>query len=83
YGGEEFIALLTGAQRDDVLRVAEAMRAGVQDGGLHANGRPVKVTVSIGVAMFGVGDSLDGAFERADKALYAAKRQGKNCVVFG
>ena len=83
YGGEEFIALLTGAERDDVLRVAEAMRAGVQDGGLHANGRPVKVTVSIGVTMFGVGDSLDGAFDRADKALYSAKRQGKNRVVFG
>ena len=33
------------------------------------------------MAMFGVGDSLDGAFDRADKALYAAKRQGKNRVV--
>lgn len=83
YGGEEFVALLTGAQREDVSRVAEAMRAGVQDGGLHAKGRPVKVTVSIGAAVFGVGDSLDAAFDRADKALYAAKRQGKNRVVFG
>ena len=36
-----------------------------------------KVTVSIGVTMFGVGDSLDGAFDRADKALYSAKRQGR------
>lgn len=83
YGGEEFVALLTGAQREDVLRVAEAMRAGVQDGGLHAKGRPVEVTVSVGAAMFGVGDSLDAAFDRADRALYAAKRQGKNRVVFG
>ena len=81
YGGEEFVVLLTGAERDDALRIAEAMRQGVLNGGLHANGQPVKITISCGLAIFAEGDSPETVFERADKALYQAKGQGKDRVV--
>ncbi len=81
YGGEEIVVLLTGAQADDVTRLAEEMRKSVEKGGLHAHGKPVRITVSGGAAMFAAGDVPEAVFERADQALYRAKQQGKNCIV--
>ncbi len=81
FGGEELVLLLTGAVRDDALRVADAMRLAVEQGGLHASGEPVTVTVSGGLSLFAEGDSPEAVFERADQALYEAKRQGKNRIV--
>jgi diguanylate cyclase len=83
YGGEEFVTLLTGADGQAALQVADAMRTAVEDGGLHANGQPVAITLSGGLSVFAVGDSPEGVFERADRAMYQAKRQGKNAVVRG
>lgn len=81
YGGEELVVVLTGAPLEDALRIAEQMRAAVEDGGLHAHGKPVRLTVSGGLAMFAGEDTPGDVFERADKALYKAKHRGKNCVV--
>lgn len=81
FGGEELVLLLTGADRDDALRVADAMRVAVEQGGLHASGKPVNVTVSGGLSLFAKDDSTEAVFERADQALYEAKRQGKNRIV--
>ena len=81
YGGEEIVVLLIGARAPDALRLAEDMRAAVENGGLHAHGRPVGLTVSGGLTLFAGGDSPDEAFDRADAALYKAKGQGKNRVV--
>ncbi len=81
FGGEELVLLLTGAEGDDALRVADAMRVAVEQGGLHASGQPVKVTVSGGMSLFAEGDSPEVVFERADQALYEAKRQGKNRII--
>jgi len=83
FGGEEFVLLLTGAKQEDALHVADAMRDAVEQGGLHAHGEPVKVTVSGGLAMFAGNESAESVFERADKALYVAKGKGKNCIVTG
>jgi len=83
YGGEEFVVLFTGASGEDALRVAETMRKGVMNGGLHAKRKPVEVTVSGGIGVFAKGDTPESVFERADRALYKAKRQGKNCVIIG
>ena len=83
YGGEEFVTLLTGADTQAALQVAEAMRTAVEGGGLHANGRPVTITLSGGLSVFAAGDSPEDVFERADRAMYQAKRQGKNAVVRG
>jgi diguanylate cyclase len=82
YGGEEFAVLLIGAGRAASLRVADEMRQAVARAGLHARNRPVEVTISCGVAEFTGDDSPEKVFERADAALYEAKRTGKNrCVL--
>ena len=82
YGGEEFAILLTETDPVGGMLVAERLRAAVEDYPFSPVGVERKVTVSIGVASIdgtsGEGRSL---VERADEALYAAKRSGKNRVV--
>jgi len=78
FGGEEFVCLLCGAKGREALKVAEEMRRSVEENGFHSHGKPVPVTISCGIATFSGEDSRDGVFARADKALYEAKRAGKN-----
>jgi diguanylate cyclase (GGDEF)-like protein len=75
-GGEEFAMLLPGAGPQDAGTVAERIRSAVEQ-----ITEPVPVTASIGVSAAPAGD-VDGRdlLERADGALYAAKRQGRNQV---
>lgn len=82
YGGEEFVVLLTGADTDDALRVAEMMRSSVEQAGMHSHNKPVKITLSGGIAQLQGDETIEQLFERADKAMYQAKQFGKNrCVV--
>lgn len=82
YGGEEFVVLLPGATVQDALPVAEKMRQAVENAGLHSNKKPVELTVSGGIARFANGEDPSAVFERADKALYQAKAEGKNrCII--
>jgi diguanylate cyclase len=83
FGGEEFVCLLCGAEGEEALSVAEEMRQSVESNGFHSQGKPVPVTISCGVANFTEGDSLEKVFSRADKALYQAKRDGKNRCELG
>ncbi|MGC9008575.1 MAG: diguanylate cyclase, partial [Halothiobacillaceae bacterium] len=78
YGGEEFVILLPNCSAEDALAKAEKIRRDCEQ--LDASG--VRLTISIGVACFDPGDpeSLDSLFSRADKALYDAKRLGRNRV---
>ncbi|MCU7811924.1 MAG: diguanylate cyclase [Candidatus Thiodiazotropha sp. (ex Notomyrtea botanica)] len=78
FGGEEFVCLLCGAEGEEALSVAEEMRKSVEDNGFHSAGKPVRVTISCGIACFQSDDTVDTVFSRADKALYAAKKAGKN-----
>jgi diguanylate cyclase len=80
-GGEEFVILLTGLERQRALRIANELRAAVE--ALHFNfrGTPVRATASCGVTELRRGDAPGAAFDRPDAALYRAKREGKNqCV---
>lgn len=81
YGGEEFAVLLIGATKAGALKVADEMRLAVSRAGLHTRTRPVEVTISGGVSEFAGEDTAETVFERADAALYEAKRSGKNCCV--
>lgn len=78
YGGEEFVQLMTGSALTECLPVAEKLRAAVEATGFHFRDEAVVVTVSCGLAEFADGDSAEQCFERADKALYKAKEQGRN-----
>jgi two-component system cell cycle response regulator len=84
YGGEEFVIVMPEADMPTAERVAERLRESIADRpfDLGAGRGQCAVTASIGVASLEPGDSCCHAFiERADKALYAAKAQGRNKVV--
>lgn len=81
YGGEEFVLVLPGRDGDAARRLGERIRDAVERSTLDCNGKTVRLTVSIGVAPRLPEEQQAGAaVERADKALYTAKRSGRNKV---
>lgn len=78
YGGEEFVVVLSGMGAEAAMRVAESLRKRIESLGFHGQQRPVRITLSCGVTVLRGDDSPDSAFERADGALYRAKRGGRN-----
>ncbi len=60
-------------------RIAQRLRAAVADLVVDMNGQPISFTVSVGLAAL-QGSDLAGSIERADQALYQAKRQGRDRV---
>lgn len=81
-GGEEFVVGLPRCDLTGASATAERIRAAVASEPFVVNGTPVTKTVSIGVATLHLGESeIDAALGRADAALYAAKRSGRNCVL--
>ena len=84
YGGEEFIALLPGAGREDAERTAERIREVIAESEhTMEDGKEIKVTISIGGCVFPTdAQSEIDLLRRADNALYLSKREGKNRVTF-
>jgi diguanylate cyclase len=81
YGGEEFVMILSGSQLDAAVRRIDEMRIAISEIGFHFRGERLSVTISSGVTAFLAGDSASAAFDRADKAMYRAKENGRNrCV---
>ena len=83
YGGEEFLAILPAASRDDVARVADRMRRIVEETGVHEGDQQIRVTISLGGTSFPEVEAADdeALIGRADQAMYAAKMGGRNRVV--
>lgn len=80
-GGEEFVALLPRCGLDEAHAAAERVRAAVEQRQLKHHGHTVRYTVSVGVATLSAQDTdWEALLARADQALYAAKRQGRNQV---
>ena len=82
-GGEEFAILLIGTALGPALEVAERIRALVAASAVHAADSAVPFAVSIGVAQLHADENGVDLFGRADVALYAAKRGGRNRVTAG
>ena len=80
YGGEEFVVLLDKLDFKNALTVAEKVRAQIESHHLTNKGNVLNVTVSIGLSCFKEGDIETSIFERADKALYQGKQNGRNRV---
>jgi diguanylate cyclase (GGDEF)-like protein len=78
-GGEEFCLVATAMEIEQARTLAEKIRQVVESHHFPAVG---KVTISIGIAYFREGDTQQNIFARADTALYRAKSQGRNCVVY-
>jgi diguanylate cyclase (GGDEF)-like protein len=85
YGGEEFAIVLRGIVASQALLAAERMRATIEQRPVVSGAHTIRVTTSIGVATFPETPAVivDDLFAAADKALYAAKRAGRNCVRSG
>ena len=80
YGGEEFVVLLDNLDLKNALTVAEKIRAQIESHHLTNKANVLNVTVSIGLSCFKEGDIESSIFERADKALYQGKQNGRNRV---
>ena len=83
YGGEEFVVMLSGAGVKQALDIAEEIRAGVQNKKFKFKNDTYGTTVSMGVAEFSNEHDREQLIEKADKALYRAKEEGKNRAIVG
>jgi diguanylate cyclase (GGDEF)-like protein len=81
YGGEEFVILLNETSQAGAQVIAERIRLAIEKASVDAAGQKLKITVSLGAAALKPNDSKDRLFQRADKALYQAKKSGKNMVI--
>ncbi|MFC6646405.1 diguanylate cyclase [Granulicella cerasi] len=85
WGGEEFSALLPQADMSSARIAAERVRSNVEKLlvplALQINSpRSLQLTVSIGLASYQAGDTVESLMQRADEHLYRAKQRGRNCV---
>ena len=80
YGGEEFAVLLPSTEPRDASVVAERIRAAIEETAITSANTRLTATTSVGVAHAIQFDRSNELVRRADEALYAAKRAGRNCV---
>lgn len=82
WGGEEFLAVVERADGAAAVTVAERLREAVSGRAFPLEGCPIAVTVSIGASVVAAGEvKIEAAVARADTALYAAKKGGRNRAV--
>jgi two-component system cell cycle response regulator len=81
WGGEEFVVALVGADAATGARAAERYREAIQRMVAFDTVRePISITASFGVAVLERGEGADSVIDRADRAMYAGKTAGRNCV---
>ncbi|MDF1879849.1 diguanylate cyclase [Sulfurimonas sp. MAG313] len=79
WGGEEFMLVLPHVDKKQALFTAEKLREAVSS---HDFKEAVHITISMGVVCFEKGDTKETVLKRVDKALYQAKEEGRDRVVF-
>jgi diguanylate cyclase (GGDEF)-like protein len=81
YGGEEFAVILPNTKQEGVIAALNKVRQRVEEvAELRGSDTFELPTFSAGVAEFRPGETPSTLIERADSALYAAKRKGRNCT---
>ena len=82
YGGEEFVIIVPETEFKDVCKIAERLRASVEQLELKADDQAFSVTVSIGISYLKSGENAkwEELFEEADAKVYEAKQKGRNMV---
>lgn len=80
-GGEEFGIFLAETSRDTAVEVAERLRQQIADEKLHIDGRELRITLSVGIALARDKANFEQLYADADTALYQAKHSGRNKVV--
>ena len=80
FGGEEFVVLLPETPTDEARKVLDSLREHVSGLPFHFSGEPVSITFSAGLTGFQDDDTEESVFDRADRALYQAKDEGRNRV---
>lgn len=83
FGGEEFVVLLRGADSAAAYDKAETLRQAVEHQDIHYRDKALsRLTISVGVTTLGLSETdADDLLRQADKALYAAKQNGRNQVM--
>ncbi len=81
FGGEEFVVLLSNTNNQGALIAAERIRRAIEGMETNYNNERIKVTASVGTSSLLLDDSVTSLFDRADKALYKAKQNGRNQTV--
>ena len=81
YGGEEFVTVMNDPSDKSSFDKLEKFRKMIEKETFEFNGTEIKITVTIGVAKYPSGTSLEKWVELADKKMYAGKNSGKNVVV--
>ncbi len=80
-GGEEFAVACLNASEEEARALAERLCREMQDSETAHEGEQFRVTASLGYAMREQGDSMEQLMNKADQALYAAKKAGRNCIM--
>ena len=80
YGGEEFVILFTNLDTSELYTPVERVRENMEHNVTSYEGAEIKITCSIGLAKYLEDDTLETTLKKADAALYAAKRAGRNQV---
>ncbi len=81
YGGEEFLIVLPHTSLVQGRKIVERIRASVSKWSFDLGTKKIHLTISIGVCQFKSGEDLEQLLSHADKALYDAKKGGRNLVV--
>ena len=79
YGGEEFAVIMPSTPVEDGKCAAERIRTAVESLTVEFEGKKLKVTTSIGLAQWNEVEGIARLLKRADDALYASKKAGRNC----
>jgi len=80
-GGEEFVMVFPGTNQSDAVRGAERLAAGLKDMSVTPIEPRYRITTPVGITEYRQGDTTQQLIDRADRALYDAKRTGRNRIV--